>query len=236
MPYLLGEKTGNPHEALFWRWRSQAAVRADHWKYILLGKDERYLFDLDSPEGETKNRLADFPDVAADLDKKLMAWNAQLPPPGLPRDIVDQDQMFYDAHVNKTGIKSVKLPRAERGKEGDAPVNSWIARNASTEVKDGVLHITPSGKQKAFLAFANLSIPGPAVVTASLRAEKGGKVGIEWRLDGQKDFTPAQSAHQDIATSREFQDISMPIPADDNIIHLRLVLPEGVSELRRLEL
>lgn len=75
MPFLLGEKKGNPHDALFWRWRSQAAVRADHWKLILLGKGERYLFDLDSPEGETKNRLADFPDIAADLDKKLMAWN-----------------------------------------------------------------------------------------------------------------------------------------------------------------
>ena len=236
MPFLLGEKKGNPHEALFWRWRSQAAVRADHWKYILLGKDERYLFDLDSLEGETKNRLADFPDVVADLDKKLMTWNATLPPPGLPREIVDQDQMFYDAHVNKTGIKSVKHPRNERGKKAATPSSAWVARNATTEVKDGALLITPEGKQRAFLAFANISIAGPATATVSVRAEKGGKVGIEWRLDGQKDFIPAQSTHQDMAPSNEFQDVNIPVAADGTIIHIRLIMPDGASALRRLEL
>ena len=98
MPYLLGEKTGSPHDALFWRWRSQAAVLADHWKLILLGKDQRYLFDLDSSEAETRNRIAEHPEIEAALLRKLMTWNATLPPPGLPRERVDQDQKFYDDH------------------------------------------------------------------------------------------------------------------------------------------
>jgi arylsulfatase A-like enzyme len=117
IPFLLGGKTGNPHAALFWRWRSQAAVRSERWKYILLGRNERYLFDLDSPEGETKNRITDFPGIAAELERKLMSWNATLPPPGLPRDIVDQDQMFYDDHVNKTGVKATPGPRTKRGRQ-----------------------------------------------------------------------------------------------------------------------
>ena len=235
MPYMLGEKTGNPHDALFWRWRSQAAVRADHWKYILLGKDERYLFDLDSPEGETKNRITDFPEIAADLEKKLLGWNARLPPPGLPRDIVDQDQMFYDAHVNKTGVTATKNQRKPRvAKPSDT--SNWVARNASTEVKDGSLHITPDGRQKPFLAFANLSIQGRATAVASVRAEKGGKVGIEWRLEGQKDFSPAQSTQQELAASSKFQDVSIPVPAEGTIIHVRLVMPDGASDLRSLEL
>jgi arylsulfatase A-like enzyme len=235
MPCMLGEQKSDPHDALFWRWRSQAAVRADHWKYILLGKDERYLFDLDSPEGETRNRLADFPDIAADLDKKLMAWNSKLPPPGLPRDLVDQDQMFYDAHVNKTGITATKNQRKPRGAKPGA-TSDWVARNASTEVKDGSLRITPDGKQKAFLAFANLGIQGPATAVVSVRADKGGKVGIEWRLNGQKDFSAAQSTHLELAASSEFQDVSLPVAAEGVIIHIRLIPPPGATDLRRLAL
>ena len=69
-PLLLGEKAGNPHDALFWRWRSQAAIRADHWKLILLGKDERYLFDMDVPEQVILQDIAasaEFRDVALNV-------------------------------------------------------------------------------------------------------------------------------------------------------------------------
>ncbi|MEQ1858490.1 MAG: sulfatase-like hydrolase/transferase [Chthoniobacteraceae bacterium] len=235
VPFLRGEKAGNPHDALFWRWRSQAAVRADRWKLILLGRDERFLFDLDSPEGETRNRIAEFPDIAAGLEKKLMTWNATLPPPGLPRDIVDQDQVFYDAHVNKTGVSAVKRPRKDGEK---TPTSTWLARNATTEVKDGALRITPAtrGKQNAFLAFSALNIPGPAIATATIRAENGGRIGIAWRLDGQKDFLPDQTAHQELAASAEFQDISINVAAKGAIIHLRLLLPDSSTDLRRFEL
>ena len=236
MPFLRGEKKGSPHHALFWRWRSQAAVRADRWKLILLGKDERYLFDLDSPEGETKNRIADFPDIAADLNKKLMAWNATLPPPGLPRDLVDQDQIFYDAHVNKTGVTAGKRPRGEDSAKTTAVTKDWVARNSTADVKDGALRITPSGRQRPFLAFSGLAIPSPAVLTASVRAEKGGTLGIEWRLDGQKDFVTEQVVRQDFAASSEFQDITVSVAAKGSIIHFRLLLPDGTTDLRRLEL
>lgn len=101
MPFLLGEKTGQPHETLYWRWRSQAAVRDARWKLILLGNEDKYFFDLDSPEAETRNRLADFPEIAAGLEKKLMEWDAELPPPRLPRSIGGQEQVLYKKHVNR---------------------------------------------------------------------------------------------------------------------------------------
>ena len=103
-------------------------------------------------------------------------------------------------------------------------------------MKDGALHVAQSGKQSPFIAFTGLSIPGPAVATAGVRAEKGGKLGIAWRLDGQKDFTSAQTAYQDFAASSEFQDVTVKIPAEGSIIHLRLLLPDGTTDLRRLEL
>ena len=125
IPFVTGEKTGNPHDALFWRWRSQAAIRADHWKLILLGDKEKFLFDLDQPDGESelaKNNLIEkHPEIAAELEKKLMAWNATLPPPGLPREIVHADQLFYDSHVTLTGPPArngVSAPAGGKGKAG----------------------------------------------------------------------------------------------------------------------
>ena len=236
MPFILGEKKDNPHDALFWRWRSQAAVLEFPWKLILLGKDERYLFDVTKPEGETKNLLAEHPEIAAELDKKLMAWNATLPPPGLPRPIVGEDQKFYDDHVNKTGVTATKAARkGSRAKDSEA-AKDWVVRNANAEVKDGALHVAPSGKQNPFIAFSGLNIPGPVAATASVRSEKGGKLSLAWRFDGQKDFAPEQIAQQDIAASSDFQNVTINVPAKGSIIHVRLLLPEGASDLRRLEL
>lgn len=242
LPFLLGKKQGNPHEALFWRWRSQAAIRTDHWKLILLGKDEKFLFDLSGPEGQTElaknNLLTKFPDVAAELERKLMTWNATLPPPGLPRDVVDQDQMFYDAHVIETGITATKNRGKSREKMPAAATGKgWVARNAATEIKDGALRIVPDpkGKQRPFIAFSGLTIPGPVLATIHLRSEKEGKLGVAWRLDGQKDFVAEQTIFQDVPGSPDFHDVKLNVPAKGTIIHLRLMLPDGTSDLRRLD-
>ena len=198
-----------------------------------------------APEGkaETVNLITKFSEVAADLEKRLMAWNATLPPPGLPRDIVDQDQMFYDAHVNLTGVAATK--KRDNAKRKIAPASAaadskqgWIARNATAEVKGGALHIVPEtgGRQRAFVAFSGLTVSGPAIATANIRSEKSGKLGIAWRLDGQKEFVSEQVIFQDIAASAEFRDVALDVPAKGAIIHLRLMLPDSTSDLRRLEI
>ena len=165
-----------------------------------------------------------------------MTWNATLPPPGLPRDVVGEDQKFYDDHVNKTGVKATKRPRKATEGKGTKPTENWVVRNGAAEVMDGALRITSSGKQSPFIAFTGVSIPGPASAIASVRSEKGGKIGFSWRLDGQKDFAPEQTVKQDLAASPEFQNVNVNIPANGSIIHLRLMLPDGTTDLRRLEL
>jgi arylsulfatase A-like enzyme len=99
VPYLLGEKKSDPHEALYWRWRSQAAVREGKWKLVLFGTDHRLLFDLESPEGEKQNVLAKHPEVADRLQKKLEKWATTLTPPGLPKETVPADRRFFDDHL-----------------------------------------------------------------------------------------------------------------------------------------
>jgi arylsulfatase A-like enzyme len=79
IPYLTGEKTGVPHDTLYWRFWSQLAVREGKYKYLKLIGNEEYLFDLEADGHETKNLLAEKPALAARLAKKLDSWNSALP-------------------------------------------------------------------------------------------------------------------------------------------------------------
>ena len=101
LPWLNGTKQGPVHDALYWRWRSQAAILSGNWKLVLLGKEQRYLFDLTEPGKETAahNRIKQHPEIAADLEKKLIAkadtWHTK----GLPDEVVRPDRLFFDTHI-----------------------------------------------------------------------------------------------------------------------------------------
>ena len=36
-PYVTGVKTGQIHNALYWRWAGQYAIRSGDWKYLKAG-------------------------------------------------------------------------------------------------------------------------------------------------------------------------------------------------------
>lgn len=99
VPHLTGEETGPAHEYLFWRWRSQAAVLHGNWKLLLLGGEQRYLFDVTQPEGERNNLITEHPDLAAGLESELVRWAGQQNPPGLPRETLPPDAEFYERHL-----------------------------------------------------------------------------------------------------------------------------------------
>ena len=98
LPFLLGENSAAPHDRLFWRWRSQAAVLEFPWKLIRLGPTERYLFDVTTPEGENTNLIARHPEIAARLDARLKTWSDTLQPAGLPAAVIGADQTFFSDH------------------------------------------------------------------------------------------------------------------------------------------
>ncbi len=115
IPFLTGQKTGEPHEALYWRWRTQAAILEGKWKLVLLGPDQRYLFDTSAPEGETRNLLAQNPAVAERLLARLKDWDTTLKVPGLPTDTNAQDKIFFDTHVEKK--PGAVVEKRETGKQ-----------------------------------------------------------------------------------------------------------------------
>ena len=81
LPYLSQDKSGPPHEALFWKLAGYAAVRVGRWKlYMEPRKGIERLYDLLADPQETRDLKAEQPSVFADLKARYDAWNASLPP------------------------------------------------------------------------------------------------------------------------------------------------------------
>ncbi|MCA9066927.1 MAG: hypothetical protein KDA96_27860, partial [Planctomycetaceae bacterium] len=240
MPLLLGENKAAPHDTLYWRWRSQAAVLEFPWKLIHLGEHERYLFNVTTPQGELTNLLADHPEIAARLDAKLKTWTASLKPPGPPEPNNDQDNLFFAAHVDKTIAQATKrLPRRSTSSDTrmpDTAIQGWICRNGTLSLQNGSLVLTPDAertkKSRAFLTHSQLDLHGPATAILKLRATDAGdgKANITWRT-ASNSFEPHQSASFTWPTQSDWQEVRVAMPETSRIIHLRVVLPAGATRL-----
>jgi arylsulfatase A-like enzyme len=83
IPFLTGEKSGPPHEVLFWQMfdKDHAVIRSGNDKYIDLNKEDKTeLYDL-SNDNEEKNDLVDRQaEKAKKLQSQLDAWTKQLEP------------------------------------------------------------------------------------------------------------------------------------------------------------
>jgi arylsulfatase A-like enzyme len=83
IPFLTGEKSGPPHEVLFWQMfdKDHAVIRSGNDKYIDLNKEDKTeLYDL-SNDKEEKNDLVDRQaEKAKKLQSQLDAWTKQLEP------------------------------------------------------------------------------------------------------------------------------------------------------------
>ncbi len=238
VPYLCGELEGAPHDTLFWRWIAQAAVREGRWKYLRGGARE-YLFDLEADQEEKHNLLAKHPQIAERLRTKLARWAAEQNPPGLASKPMSATwEKYFDHYLDG---KLAPVPSAvdkARTAGNAAGLQGWIARNGTAVVKDGALHITASkaAGQRPFLAHARLNIPGPAIASIQLRSTTGGVAGVAWRTQGQRDFPSDQMVSMQIDASDQWQDLSAELPAEGQIIHIRVLLPDGASAIRHLRL
>jgi arylsulfatase A-like enzyme len=94
LPFVSGEKKGTAHEALYWRFGQQMAVRIGDYKLVRYdsnadtrtGKRDQpiagpKLYNLADDIGETKDLYEAMPDKAKELQVKWDAWNATLMKP-----------------------------------------------------------------------------------------------------------------------------------------------------------
>ena len=82
LPHFLGEASRPPHEALYWRFGPQMAIRMGSYKLVQgRGEQQRSLYDLAADIGETKDLSADHPEELKKLTAAYEAWNATLEEP-----------------------------------------------------------------------------------------------------------------------------------------------------------
>lgn len=114
LPFLRGEKTGAPHEALFWRFGQQMAIRMGDYKLVrydsnadtLTGARNQpvtaaKLYRLSDDIGETKDLAAAMPDKLKELQARWDAWDATLVPPLWGGGRRDNDGTEPGARVKK---------------------------------------------------------------------------------------------------------------------------------------
>ncbi len=105
LPFLAGEKTGAPHDALYWRFGQQMAIRAGDYKLVqydpnvetATGKQKKQpkgakLYNLTKDIGEANDLAAAMPDKVKELQEKWDAWNQSNVPP-----------LWGDGNVNNDG-------------------------------------------------------------------------------------------------------------------------------------
>lgn len=82
-PFLTGKETSDPHEALFWCWRAEQAIRSGNWKLVRGRENKTWrLIDLSTDLREEHDLSAQYPEKAKELLERFEKWTAQLPPVG----------------------------------------------------------------------------------------------------------------------------------------------------------
>ncbi|MBI5689190.1 MAG: sulfatase-like hydrolase/transferase [Verrucomicrobia bacterium] len=89
MPYLTGTQSGSPHDALFWRFGEQMAIRVGDYKLVRYDKNAdtltggrnqgvtaTKLYNLRDDVGESRDLAEAMPDKVKDLEARWRAWNA----------------------------------------------------------------------------------------------------------------------------------------------------------------
>jgi uncharacterized sulfatase len=231
-PFLKGVQTSSPHERLFWRWGSQAAIQEYPWKLIRLGEREQLLFDISQPDGENvkKNQFAAQPEIAARLTKALKDWSETLTPPGLPTSFdVHHEGMFAEHEVIPPPAVAPKSKAVPPGS-----IQGWLCRNGAVATKYGALLITADPKAaknaKPFIAKTGLTLNGPVTAVIKADAKVATNVSLSWRTKEQPDFLPANLVRFTLPAGASEQSITLPV--NGQAIHVRFNLGDQTDGLR----
>lgn len=81
VPYLRGERTGRPHQTLYWKVDMRGTIRDGDWKLMRMPDRPAQLFNLAEDPAEQHDLAHVHPEKVKALLKKLFAWELQLERP-----------------------------------------------------------------------------------------------------------------------------------------------------------
>lgn len=231
VPYLKGEITKAPHDALMWRWMAQSAIREGDWK-LLRGGEREYLYNLATDLEEKHNLASQHADIATRLRAKLTGWCAELNPPGLALGTLAP--IWHDSFDFYLEGKPIPVAKAEPNL---GATRGWLARGGSLSEKDGVLLLKPDkGGKGTFITRSQLRLAAPVAASMSFKTSASGQGSIAWRMEGDQDFLPANRVSFAVQASDDWQTSEIKIPSKGRVIHVRIHLPPGPAQFRAIDL
>jgi arylsulfatase A-like enzyme len=234
IPHLTGETTSPPHNALYWRWSAQSAIREGNWK-LLRGGAREYLYDLSVDLEEKRNLALTHPEIASRLRSKLNDWCKHLDPPGLAvGSMAETWNNYFDFYLEGKEIAAAKNKKSE--KPSESSTQGWIARNGTLETNDGYLKLTKEKGKSVFITQSQIKLRAPVTVEFTFKAPRSGNASIAWRVDGDKDFLPENRVSFSTKGSDEWQTHKILLPADKTVIHLRIHPPVETEWIREIKL
>ena len=78
LPYLSGDKTGDPHKALYWRKLEESAIRMGDYKWISLDNYGSVLYNLADDLGESNDLKEQRPEINEKLMKSFDTWHEDM--------------------------------------------------------------------------------------------------------------------------------------------------------------
>jgi len=163
------------------------------------------LYDLESDLAETTNLAAKMPETVAELSALI------------------------DDFIEKTGALAPKPNpnyRESAAQVQREPDFGLLPRQSESVVKDGILTVTPTGKN-AFLGTAQVRLSGPLELTLKVRGTSGGVGRIQWKTAQQDDFPEqGQVVAYTLSGGGEWEDVEVKIPVEGVSATVRLYLPD----------
>ena len=85
LPYVRGETSERPHQAVYWRFGQQWAIRLGDWKLVNARPEKTVgLYNLAADISEANDLRSAEPAKTAELQAAWDAWNAEQAPPSVP--------------------------------------------------------------------------------------------------------------------------------------------------------
>ncbi|WP_206018739.1 sulfatase family protein, partial [Rubritalea profundi] len=95
---MLKDRKPLSERTLYWRFWGQTAARRGDWKFLKMGNQQSFLFNLADDQEEKHDLLKTNPELAADLEQRSKKWAADLQPPGVPNETGNIQEVFFYNH------------------------------------------------------------------------------------------------------------------------------------------
>lgn len=160
------------------------------------------MFNLSNDIGETTNLAAQKPQLVAALDALI--------------------ERFLSDTKAVVPVPNPAFDPAKYDPELEGKLTNWEARNCTSVVKDGIVHITTNTSVNASLFFSALKHSGPSTITFRIKA-KAGIYNLDWRIPG-----PIAINDQSVRFTLkgdDWQEVTVQVPARGALGIVRLYLP-----------